>query len=130
VDRLYLVSFKGFGSIMHVGERIKELRTKLGLTQSDLAKKVGLTYTQIGRYETKKAQPSSDVLQKIAQALNTTNDFLMNGATHEMASSQLTDKELLNQFKAVEQLSPEDKNIIKIFIDAFLTKRQMQKLAH
>lgn len=74
--------------------------------------------------------PSSDVLQKIAQALNTTNDFLMNGATHEMASSQLTDKELLNQFKAVEQLSPEDKNVIKIFIDAFLTKRQVQKLAH
>jgi hypothetical protein len=47
-----------------------------------------------------------------------------------MASSQLTDKELLNQFKAVEQLSQEDKNIIKIFIDAFLTKRQVQKLAH
>lgn len=116
--------------MIHVGERIKELRTSLGLTQSDLAKKVGLTYIQIGRYETKKAQPSSDVLQKIAQALNTTNDFLMNGATHEMASSQLTDKELLNQFKAVEQLSKEDKNVIKIFIDAFLTKRQVQKLAH
>jgi len=114
---------------MHVGERIKELRTNLGLTQTDLAKKVGLTYIQVGRYETKKAVPSSDVLQKIAQTLNTTADFLMNGATHEMASSQLTDKELLNQFKAVEQLSPEDKNLIKTFIDAFLTKRQIQKLA-
>lgn len=115
---------------MGIGERIKDLRTKKKLTQSDLAKLVGLSYIQVGRYETEKSNPSSDVLQKIAQALDTTNDFLMNGATHEMASSQLTDKELLNQFKAVEQLSPEDKNIIKIFIDAFLTKRQVQKLAH
>jgi len=113
-----------------IGERIKDLRTKKKLTQSDLAKLVGLSYIQVGRYETEKSNTSSGVLQKIAQALDTTNDFLMNGATNEMASSQLTDKELLNQFKAVERLSPEDKNIIKIFIDAFLTKRQVQKLAH
>lgn len=115
---------------MGIGERIKDLRTKKKLTQSDLAKLVGLSYIQVGRYETEKSNPSSDVLQKIAQALDTTNDFLMNGATHEMASSQLTDKELLNQFKAVEKLSPEDKHLIKTFIDAFLTKRQIQKLAH
>lgn len=114
---------------MGIGERIKDLRTKKKLTQSDLAKLVGLSYIQVGRYETEKSNPSSDVLQKIAHALGTTNDFLMNGATNEMASSQLSDKELLNQFKAVEQLSPEDKNLIKTFIDAFITKRQIQKLA-
>jgi hypothetical protein len=45
-------------------------------------------------------------------------------------SAQLTDKELLHQFKSVEKLSPEDKHLIKTFIDAFLTKRQIQKLAH
>jgi hypothetical protein len=37
---------------------------------------------------------------------------------------------LLNQFKAMEKLSQEDKHLIKTFIDAFLTKRQIQKLAH
>ncbi len=43
--------------------------------------------------------------------------------------AQLTDKELLKQFKQVEQMNPEDKNLIKTFIDAFLTKRQVQQLA-
>lgn len=57
-------------------------------------------------------------------------DRLLNGATLDMASSQLPDKELLNQFKSVEQLSAEEKKVIKILIDAFLTKRQIQKLAH
>ena len=91
---------------------------------------VGLTYIQIGRYETEKSNPSSDILQKLAQALDTTSDYLMNGASDEVISAQLADKELLNQFKAVEKLSQEDKHLIKTFIDAFLTKRQIQKLAH
>lgn len=114
---------------MHVGERIKELRTKAGLTQSDLAKLVEMTYIQIGRYETKKANPSSDVLQKIAQALNTTTDYLMNGSTDEMANSQLQDKELLNLFRSVEQLGNEDKQMIKTFLDALVTKRKVQAMA-
>jgi transcriptional regulator with XRE-family HTH domain len=114
---------------MGVGERIKELRTLKKLTQSDLANAIGLTYIQVGRYETQKSNPSSEVLQKLAHALDTTTDYLMNGSNDEIISAQLTDKELLKQFKAVEQLDAEDKHLVKTFIDAFLTKRQVQKLA-
>ena len=46
-----------------------------------------------------------------------------------MASSLLKDKELLNLFKSVEQLSDEDKNMIKTFLDALVTKRKIQSLA-
>ncbi|MXV14165.1 helix-turn-helix domain-containing protein [Pedobacter sp. HMF7056] len=114
---------------MNIGERIKELRTEKKLTQGELAAKVGLTYIQVGRYETQKSAPSSDVLQKLAQALDTTTDFLMMGSQDEVVAAQLTDKELLRLFKQVEQLSPEDKHLVKTFIDAFLTKRQIQELA-
>jgi len=41
----------------------------------------------------------------------------------------MTDKELLRQFIEVEKLDQDDKHLIKTFIDAFLTKRQVQKLA-
>lgn len=75
------------------------------------------------------ANPSSEVLQKIAQALNTTADYLMNGSTDDMASSQLQDKELRHLFKAVEQLGKEDKSMIKTFLDALVTKRKIQSLA-
>lgn len=110
---------------MAVGERIKLLRKQLNLTQQQLADKVGVTYIQIGRYETAKSNASADVLQKIANALNTTTDFLMSGGNAE----QLEDKELLQQFKEVERLPKEDKHLIKTFIDAFITKRKVQKLA-
>lgn len=114
---------------MDVGKRIKELRVSKKLTQSKLAEIVGLSYIQIGRYETQKSNPSSEVLQKLASALDTTTDFLMKGSTDEVANAQLTDKELLKQFRAVEKLNNEDKHLVKTFIDAFITKRQIQQLA-
>jgi hypothetical protein len=49
----------------------------------------------------------------------------MNGGN----AQQLADKELLQQFKEVELLSNDDKHLVKTFIDAFITKRKVQKLA-
>ena len=115
---------------MEIGSRIKELRLAKKLTQTQLADIIGLSYIQVGRYETQKSNPSSDVLQKLASALDTTTDFIMRGSSDDMVSAQLTDKELLSQFRQVEKLNSEDKHLIKTFIDAFLTKRQIQKLAH
>ena len=113
---------------MTVGDRIKQLRTSKNLTQSGLAKLVELTYIQIGRYERSKSNPSSDVLKKLAVALDTTTDYIMNGGT-EQVQAQLSDKELLNQFREVEQLSEKDKSIVKELIDAFITKKKIQQLA-
>ena len=62
--------------------------------------------------------------------LHPTNDYIMNGSGDEAVSAQLIDKELLNQFKEVEKLNQEDKHLVKTFIDAFLTKRHIQKLAN
>jgi transcriptional regulator with XRE-family HTH domain len=114
---------------MTAGERIKELRVQKKLTQEKLAKLVGLSYIQVGRYETNKSKPSSDVLQHLANALDTTTDYIMKGTEDDAVAAQLTDKELLKQFKQVELMNAEDKNLIKTFIDAFLTKRQVQQLA-
>ncbi|HEY0056436.1 MAG TPA: hypothetical protein VGB63_13865 [Pedobacter sp.] len=51
------------------------------------------------------------------------------GITNCEQQEQLADKELLKQFREVELLSPEDKHLVKTFIDAFLTKRHIQELA-
>ncbi|MBN2812819.1 MAG: hypothetical protein JXQ80_02015 [Bacteroidales bacterium] len=57
------------------------------------------------------------------------SDFLNNGSTDELAENTLNDKELLNQFKAIEKMADNDKNLIKTLIDAFITKRKVQQLA-
>jgi transcriptional regulator with XRE-family HTH domain len=112
-----------------LGERIIFLRKQKGLSQTGLAKIVGISYAQIGRYETKGAQPAAEVLKKIADALGTTSDFLINGGKDEKAMATLSDNELLEQFKEVDKMSPEDKNTIKKLIDAFITKNKIKLLA-
>lgn len=113
----------------NLGSRILELRKKKNWSQSELAKEVGVTYAQIGRYETKGAQPSAEVLKKIANALNTSTDYLMNGNKDEKAMAALEDSELLQQFKEVEKMDLEDKKTIKNIIDAFIKRNKLQQIA-
>ena len=112
-----------------LGNRILTLRKEKNWSQSELAKMVGITYAQIGRYETKGAQPSAEVLKKIADALGTTTDFLMYGNKDEKARAALSDTELLQQFKEVEKMDVEDKKTIKNIIDAFIKRSKLNQIA-
>ncbi len=58
---------------------IKNYRKRKGLTQEELANKVGVSLMSIRRYETKGVQnrePSADLFDKIADVLETTSDVL------------------------------------------------------
>lgn len=111
---------------MSFSERLKRARTDKGLSQSELGKLVNVHYTQIGRYENKGAQPSADVLSKLADALGTSTDFLMYGSQEELAGN-IGDKELMTQFKRIAELPNEKKAMIKEFLDAFLLKNDIQQ---
>jgi len=113
---------------MEFSDRLKKARLEKDLSKSDLAVKIGVHYSQIGRYEEKGALPSADVMTKIANVLEVSSDYLMNGTTDEFANNTLTDKELLNQFKAIEVMNDTDKNVIKVLIDAFITKARIKQL--
>jgi transcriptional regulator with XRE-family HTH domain len=54
---------------IHVGNRIKHKRKSLGLSLSDLGKKVNLSYQQIQQYEKGENRVSASVLFELAQAL-------------------------------------------------------------
>jgi len=53
----------------------------------------------------------------------------MQGATEEAAKARFEDRKLLRQFQEVEDLPYEDKIVVKKLLNAFLTKKQVQKLA-
>lgn len=55
---------------MSIGQRIKEVRTQLGITQAQLARRVGTTAQNISQYERNIRNPKFATLQKIASALN------------------------------------------------------------
>jgi transcriptional regulator with XRE-family HTH domain len=109
-------------------ERLRNLRKQKDLSQSELGLRAGLHYTHIGRFERGASRPSGDTLKRLADALDVTSDYLLEGAADEAARAKFADRELLKQFQEVEHLNDDDKHIVKTLLDAFLTKRQLQTL--
>lgn len=52
---------------MNIGTYIKEIRNRLGLTQKQLAKKLGKERCTIANYEVGRAIPPGDILLKIQE---------------------------------------------------------------
>ncbi len=60
-----------------LGEKIKELRTERGLSQKQLADKIGVATNTVSQYESGKSKTSIDILANLAIELDTTTDFLL-----------------------------------------------------
>jgi len=127
-----MLSLKKINSIfnyrmMEFKDRLKQARAKMGFSQSKLASTVGVHVTNISRYERGENKPTSQVLTKLASALQVSTDFLMSGSTDDRAKAAITDEELLEQFRKVELLSSDKKYLVKEFLDAFLMKAELQQ---
>lgn len=59
------------------GSRLKKARERAGLTQVELAKRLGGSPTTVAKYEQNKAQPSIPVLVKLSGVLNASSDALL-----------------------------------------------------
>lgn len=70
--------------ILLLPERIRQLREQNGLTQSDLARKVGLTRSSINGWEMGLSTPSTANVVELAKIFHTTTDFLL-GLTEQEA---------------------------------------------
>ncbi len=64
-------------NIKELGEKIRELRTECGLSQKQLATKIGVATNTVSQYESGKSKTSIDVLANLAVVLDTTTDFLL-----------------------------------------------------
>ena len=60
-----------------LGLRISEALQKRGMTQKELANRIGVTESVISRYISGDREPKPDILANIATALHTTSDFLL-----------------------------------------------------
>ena len=59
------------------GDRIIGLREMLNISQIGLAKMVGLSATTLSKYEKNLREPRAEIIVKLADALDTTSDYLL-----------------------------------------------------
>ena len=104
---------------MSFPDRFITLRKNNGLTQQAMADRIGIHVTQVKRYEAGTAQPSLEIIKKIAMSFNTTTDALI----FEKDERQLND-DLQRKFEAVQQMSDEDQATIKSLLEGMILKHQ------
>ena len=86
---------------VHVGKRIRHRRWMIGMTQQQLADKVGIKFQQIQKYETGMNRVSASRLWDIADAVEVPISFFFEGLSENYAPAAsvsgdiLADKEAL-----------------------------------
>lgn len=104
----------------------KELRLSVGLSQDEMAKKLGVSRSTIGMYETGARKPDSEMLEKVADMFNIDIDYLLgrtqkttllpetigkyylNDETARIAQQIYDDPDLHALFDAAKDAKPED----------------------
>lgn len=71
----------------YIGQRLRERRLTLGLSQGELAKAVGLAFQQIQKYETGTDRISASRLFECATALDVPFGWFVEGATSAVGAA-------------------------------------------
>lgn len=74
---LNIIFVEGSDEKVEFSNRLKELRTQAGLTQLQLAQRLGITKSVISFYELSERAPSPDVLIRLAKIFHVSTDYLL-----------------------------------------------------
>ncbi|MBQ3842738.1 MAG: helix-turn-helix transcriptional regulator [Ruminiclostridium sp.] len=82
-------------------ERIKNLRAQVGLSQSELAKRLGVTKSAVNSWESGTNSPSLNYIIKMSQIFSVSTDYLL--GVNERLTVDITDLDD-NQKQAVQMI--------------------------
>lgn len=78
-----------------LGDKLKSLRKKKGLTQLQVANRIGMSKAVISSYEISNRTPPYDILIKLASLYNVSTDYLLGLENKRSVNvSGLTDKQI------------------------------------
>ena len=80
VEEIHFVTF---------GERLREIRKEMNMTQDEFAKKVGTSKQMLSRYELDQRTPKIDQVLKYAQKLNVSVDYMIHDTEFEASFREL-----------------------------------------
>lgn len=114
-------------------DNLKYFLGERGMTQADLANRLGMTKGAISDWMGGRAMPRMAKIQQIAQILdiensdlveerNNNNKYFVNKEVQEIAQELYNNPEARTLFRASQKLSKEDMQVVKAMIDS-LTKK-------
>lgn len=108
---------------MEFSERLKKLRKEAGLTQVDVAEKLGISQPAYASWERGVKKPTQENLIKLSKILYVSVDYLLGNTESKQTSDVLEDIELLFRMNS-KDLTKEEKEIFKRELIEFIEKRK------
>jgi transcriptional regulator with XRE-family HTH domain len=109
-----------------IGNRIRRLRLAHGLTQQQLADRVGLSRRMLAYYEIQGGEPRPDLLVRFAQVLDASVDALtgFQSSSRKAVPPRPENPHLWRRLKRIEELPLHDRKTILKMIDAMADARR------
>lgn len=114
--------------VMPFAEKLSKLRKDKGLTQEDLAKKVGVGIAQMRRYEKGASSPTLEVIKAMAKTLGVSADELIFDENEGVAPTRILDRKLLEQFEQLSRLNPHDRDAVQTIIESMIIKSRIEEV--
>lgn len=95
-----------------LNERIKELRVARGLSQVELAEKIGISKQSVSNWENDNIQPSIEMLIKIARTFSVSTDYLLGEDERTFLEvSHLSQKQISHIQQIIDDISGESDSV-------------------
>ena len=98
-----------------IGLVLKELRTSCGMTQKEVAEKIGRTQQIVGHWETGYAQPDANTLFTLCSIYGVTVDDAFGFQRKDNISKE--DYERIRKYKFISTYSPDGAGVVDTVLD-------------
>lgn len=109
-----------------LGDKIKNLREENKITQSNLAKSLGVSPSTVGMWEQNRRTPDTELLKKISSFFNVSIDYLL-GKTNIRNYNTNESTVALHSDNDYDDLPQEARDEINNFIDYIRNKYKKDK---
>lgn len=118
-------------------DRLKQMRQSAGLTQSELAEKLGVSTSTVSMYEVGSRKPSFEILEQLADFFNVDTDYLMGKTSRSVYYLDPETARLAQELKdnpgqrilfdASRNLTPEDIKVVMTVIKGLKAKEGLDE---
>lgn len=104
------------------GQRLAALRKEKGITQIELAGRLGVAQSVVSDYETGALRLHGEVIAQLTAILGISADELLGLKPETQSAGAVKNRRLARRLQAIEKLSKRDQDALLRTIDAFVTK--------
>ena len=105
----------------NIGDRIREARTKLGLTQAQLARHVGVSSQTVWSWEAGRVKPTYEHMEELAFRCEVSTAWLLG---RDVVEAELLREASVSFYDAVDGLPLEDIEAIQNFVNFVRQERR------